>query len=40
MEGLTSSLIIGFLIGSFSVWLVSLINDYNIHREKDLLPFF
>jgi len=36
MEGLTYSLIIGFLLGSSAVWVTSLINDLYIEREKNL----
>jgi len=36
MEALTSSLIVGFLIGSSCVWLVSFINDRFTQREKHL----
>jgi hypothetical protein len=36
MEALTSSLIVGFLIGSSCVWLVSFINDLFTQREEDL----
>jgi hypothetical protein len=36
MDALTSSLIIGFLLGSSLVWIASLINDRYIQREKHL----
>jgi hypothetical protein len=36
MEAWTSSLIVGFLLGASLVWLVSLINDRYIKREKYL----
>ncbi len=36
MDALTSSLIIGLVIGSSCVWLVSFINDRYIRREKHL----
>jgi hypothetical protein len=36
MDALTSSIIVGFLMGASLVWLVSLINDRYIKREKDL----
>jgi hypothetical protein len=36
MDGLTSSLIIGFLLASSSVWLVSFINDRYTQREIKL----
>ncbi len=34
MKGLTFSLIIGFLLASSSVWLISLINDRYTQKEK------
>ena len=36
MDALTSSLIIGFVIGSSCVWLASFLNDRYIQREKYL----
>jgi len=36
MEAWASSLIVGFLLGASLVWLVSLINDRYIKREKYL----
>jgi len=36
MDALTSSIIVGFLMGASSVWLVSLLNDRYTKREKDL----
>ncbi|MDI6754417.1 MAG: hypothetical protein QME78_08485 [Thermodesulfobacteriota bacterium] len=36
MDGLASSLIIGFLLASSSVWLIAHINDRFTRREKDL----
>jgi hypothetical protein len=36
MDSLTSSLIMGFLIGSFCVWVVSLLNDRYIRKERHL----
>jgi hypothetical protein len=36
MEAWASSLIIGFLLGGSLVWLVSMINDRYIKREKFL----
>ncbi len=36
MEALASSLIVGFLLSASLVWLVSLINDRYIKREKHL----
>jgi len=36
MDALTSSLIVGFLIGSSCVWLVSFINDRYHQGEKNL----
>jgi hypothetical protein len=36
MDFLTSSLIIGFLIGASCVWLVSFLNDRYIQREKNI----
>jgi hypothetical protein len=36
MDFLTSSLIIGFLIGASCVWLVSFLNDRYIQREKHI----
>jgi hypothetical protein len=36
MEAWTLSLIIGFLLGGSLVWLVSMINDRYIKREKFL----
>ncbi len=36
MDSVTSSLIIGFLIGSSCLWLVSFLNDRYIQREKHL----
>ena len=36
MEAWASSLIVGFLLGTSLVWLVSLINDRYIKREKYL----
>jgi hypothetical protein len=36
MEAWTSSLIVGFLLGASLVWLVSMINDRYIKREKYL----
>jgi hypothetical protein len=36
MEAWTSSLIVGFLLGGSLVWLVSMINDRYIKREKYL----
>jgi len=36
MVGLTLSLIVGFLLGSSAVWLVSRINDRYTQREEAL----
>jgi hypothetical protein len=36
MEGLTLSLIVGFLLAYSAVWLVSRINDHYTRREEDL----
>jgi len=36
MEALTSSLIVGALLGASLIWLVSMINDRYIKREKNL----
>jgi len=36
MEAWTSSLIVGFVMGTSSVWLASLINDRYIKREKNV----
>jgi hypothetical protein len=36
MDAWTSSIIVGFMMGTSLVWLVSLINDRYIKREKDL----
>jgi hypothetical protein len=36
MDALTSSIIVGFLLGSSMVWLVSMINDRYSKREKNL----
>jgi NhaP-type Na+/H+ or K+/H+ antiporter len=36
MYGLTLSLIVGFLLGSSAVWLVSRINDRYTRREEAL----
>ncbi len=36
MEALASSLIFGFLLSASLVWLVSLINDRYVKREKYL----
>jgi len=36
MKGLTSSLIIGFLLGSSLGWLIWLINDRYTQWEKDI----
>ena len=36
MEAWASSLIVGFLLGASLVWLVSMINDRYIKREKYL----
>jgi len=36
MEAWTSSLIVGFFLGGSLVWLVSMINDRYIKREKYL----
>jgi hypothetical protein len=36
MDALTSSLIIGFVIGASCVWLVSFINGRFLQREKHL----
>ncbi len=36
MVGLTLSLIVGFLLGSSAVWLVSQINDRYTQREETL----
>jgi hypothetical protein len=34
MKGLTFSLIIGFLLGSSSIWVISVINDRLTQKEK------
>ncbi len=36
MDAWTSSIIVGFMMGTSLVWLVSLLNDRYIKREKDL----
>ncbi len=36
MDAWTSSIIVGFMMGTSLVWLVSLLNDRSITREKDL----
>jgi hypothetical protein len=36
MEAWTSSLIVGALLGASLIWLVSMINDRYIKREKNL----
>ncbi len=34
MKGLTFSLIIGFLLGSSSLWLISRLNNHYTEKEK------
>ncbi len=36
MDGLTFSLLMGFLLAASSFWLVSLINDRYSQREKNI----
>ncbi len=36
MKAMISSLIIGFLLASSSVWLIALLNETYTHREKKL----
>ena len=36
MNGMVSSLIVGFLLAFSSLWLIALLNDTYTHREKKL----
>ena len=36
MNGMISSVIVGFLLGASSFWLIGFLNDTYTHREKNL----